>query len=104
MSPLTSTYLGTGDGHLDLATSSGDELAKLLGDALEQSKAVVLGEGLEEVLDGGVAAAGLLGKLGDDGGLVLGAERWRGQDARQLRVLLEQRAEVGEGLGRGVEA
>lgn len=95
--------LGRGDGHLDLAAGRRHDLVELFADAAEEAEAVVLGEGLEEVLEGGAVAAGLLDELGDDGGLVLGAQGRGRQDAGELNILLDDGAEVGEGLGRGLE-
>lgn len=97
------TYLGAGDLELDLAAGGAHDGAKLLADALQETQAVVLGERAEEVLDRLAAGAGLLGQLGDNGGLVLGGEGGSGQDLRQLGVLLDNGVEVAEGLGRGIE-
>jgi hypothetical protein len=59
-----STYLSGSDGHLDLTTGSGHDLAELLADTTEDAKTVVLGEGIEEVLDGGrVGAARMVDSL-----------------------------------------
>jgi hypothetical protein len=96
--------LGADDLHLDLAAGGGHDLGKLLADALEEAEAVVLGESGEEVLDGGGAGAGLLLELGNDGGLVLGAQGRGRKDSGQLGVLLDDGGEAGEGLGGGVEA
>ena len=96
-------YLSAGDSHLNLTTGSRHDLAKLLADALEEAQSVVLGKGLEEVLDGRAAGAGLLGELGDNGRLVLGAQRGSGQDGSKLVVLFDNGAEAGEGLGGGIE-
>lgn len=97
------SYLGRGDGHLDLTAGGGDDLVELVADALEEAQAVVLGEGVEEVLDGGAAAAGLLDQLGDDSRLVLGAQGRGGEDLVELGVLVDNVAEGGEGLGGRVE-
>lgn len=97
------THLSAGDLELDLTTGSRGELGELLADAAEQVEAVVLGEGVEEVLDGGAAGACLLGELGDDGRLVGLVERRGGEDGGQLRVLLDQVAQGGEGLCGRVE-
>lgn len=98
------TYLGAGDGDLDLAAGGRDDGGELVADAGQETQSVVLGEGLEEVLDGLVAGASLLAELLNDGLLVgLGQSRGR-EDGGQLGVLLEEGAEVGEGSGRGIEA
>lgn len=97
------TYLSAGYLELNLATGGGDQLRELLADAAEEAQAVVLGEGLEEVLDGGVAGAGLLGELGDDVGLVLGGQGRGRQDGGELGILLEEGAELGDGVGGGIE-
>lgn len=96
-------YLSASNGHLNLTTGSRHDLAKLLANALQKAQSVVLGKGLEEVLDGRVAAASLLGELGDNGRLVLGAQRGSGQDGTELLVLFENGAEVSEALGGGIE-
>lgn len=95
--------LGRGDGHLNLAAGRRHDLVELLADAAEEAEAVVLGEDLEETLDGGGVAASLLDELGDDGGLVLGAQGRGGEDGGKLNILLDDGAEGGEGLGRGFE-
>lgn len=98
------TYRSAGDNKLNLTTSSAHDLAELLADTGEKAEAVVLGEGGKEVLDGLLGAgAGLLGELGDDGGLVLGAQGRRGQDGGQLGILADEGLEAGQSLGRGVE-
>ncbi|KAK1256487.1 hypothetical protein MKX07_008746 [Trichoderma sp. CBMAI-0711] len=89
--------------HLDLAPRSGNDLAKLVGDALEKAQAVVLGQRLEEVLERGAAGASLLDELGDDGRLVGGRQGRRGEDADQLGVLVEEAGQLGELFGGGVE-
>ena len=99
------TYLSGGDGHLDLTTGSRHDLTELLADTTEDAKTVVLGEGVEEVLDGGVlASARLLGELSDDGRLVLGGEGRSGEDGGQLGILLHERTEACDGAGGRVEA
>jgi hypothetical protein len=94
---------GGGDGHLNLAAGGGHEGAELLADALKDCETVVGGQGLEELLDGLVGAAGGLLELGDDLLLVLDGERGRGQDLLQASVLLESGSEVLHGLGDGIE-
>lgn len=99
------TYGSAGDSQLDLAPSGAHQLAELMADALQETQSVVLGEGVEEVLDGVglVLAAGVLLELGNDGGLVLGGERWRKHDLGQLGVSAVDVVEGTEGLGDGVE-
>ena len=94
---------GGGDGHLDLAAGGGHEGAELLADALEDGETVVGGQGLEELLDGLVGAAGGFLELGDNLLLVLDGESGRGQDALEFSVLLEGGLEVLHGLGDGIE-
>ena len=97
------THLSAGNPHLHLTASSRDDGVELLADATQETQTVVLGKGIEEVLDGRSAGAGLLGELGDDGGLVLGAERGSGKNLGELGVLLDDVAQGGEGLGRRLE-
>lgn len=94
---------GGGDGHLNLATGGAHEGTELLGDALEDGEAVVLGEGVEELLQGVVGDAGGLLELGDDLLLVLDGEGGRGEDLLQLSVLLEGALEVLHGARDGLE-
>jgi hypothetical protein len=98
------SHLSTGNSHLDLAARRGDELVELLANTPEEAEAVVLGEGLEEGLDRGAAAAGVLDQFADDGRLVLRAQHRGGQDLGQLGVLDDDGVEGGDGLGGGVEA
>lgn len=100
---ILKTHLGAGDGHLNLATGSRDNLAKLVNDAVQETQSVVLGEGVEEVLERGTAGAGLLDELGRDGRSVGGGQRRSGQDGDQLGVLLDDGAQLGELLGGGIE-
>lgn len=97
------THLSAGNGHLNLATGSSDDLAKLLSDALQEAQSVVLGEGVEEVLEGGAAGTGLLDELGNNRGLVGGGQGGSGQDCAQLGVLVEDAAQLGELFGGGIE-
>lgn len=101
--PARKTYRGARDRHLDLAAGGAQELVELGADAAEQGQAVVLGEGVEEVLDRLVGGAGALLELGDDGGLVGGAQGRGPEDGRQLGVLLDEAAQPAEGSGRGVQ-
>lgn len=97
------THLSAGNGHLNLATGSSDDLAKLLSDALQEAQSVVLGEGVEEVLEGGAAGTGLLDELGNNRRLVGGGQGGSGQDSAQLGVLVEDAAQLGELFGGGIE-
>lgn len=94
---------GGSDGHLDLAAGGGHEGAELLADALKDGKTVVGSQGLEELLDGLVGAAGGLLELGDNLLLVFDGESGRGQDALEFNVLLEGGLEALHGLGDGIE-
>ena len=95
-------YLSAGNNHLNLAARSTDELSKLGADTGEESEAVVLSEGGQEVLDG-VVGAGVLLELGDDGALVGGAEGGGLEDGNELRVLLDHVVEGGDALGGWLE-
>lgn len=101
--PRGPTYLSAGNNHLNLALRRRNQDAELLADAVEQAEPVVLGQGAEEVADRLAAGAHLLRELVDDGALVLGGERRRGEHGLELGVLSEEGLEGGEGLGRGVE-
>lgn len=100
---IAKTHLSAGDGHLNLATGSRDNLAKLLNHAVQETQSVVLGEGVEEVLEGGTAGTGLLDELGHDGRSVGGGQSRGGEDGNQLGVLLDDGAQLGELLGGGIE-
>ncbi|KUI62376.1 hypothetical protein VP1G_11342 [Cytospora mali] len=93
---------GTRNRHLDLAARSAHQLGELGADASQQGQAVVLSQGAEEVLDGLVAAGGLL-ELGDDERLVGGGQRGRLEDLDQLGVLGHQVAQLAQGGGGRVE-
>lgn len=97
------TYLSAGNGHLNLATSSSNDLAKLLSDALQETQSVVLGEGVEEVLEGGAAGTGLLDELGNNRRLVGGGQGGSREDSGELGVLVEDAAQLGELFGGGIE-
>ncbi len=101
---MEGSYLGRGDGHLDLTLGGGNDLVELVADALEEAESVVVGKSLEEALDGGAAAAGLLDELGDNGGLVLGAQGRGGEDGVELGVLVGNGTEGGERLGGRIES
>lgn len=96
------TYRSARDGHLDLAARGAHQLAEPGADGAQQRQAVVLGQGLQEVLDGLAAAAGLL-ELGDDGGLVGGRQHGRLEDLDQLGVLGHQVGQLVHGVGGRVE-
>lgn len=102
--PGVMSYLSTGDVQFNLATVSTHQSRELLGDALEQTETVVLGQSLEEVLDDVALVAGELLQLLDDLLLVADGEGGRGDDAGQLAVGLEGLTESGEGLGGRVES
>ena len=97
-------YLGAGNHHLNLAAGGADELLELGDDTGKETEAVVLGEGVEEVLDGLALDASGLDELGNDGGLVGGAQGRGGENGRELGVLLDEVGEGGDGLGGGIEA
>lgn len=102
--PQVHTYSSAGNGHLHLATSRRHDGAELLADAAEEAKSVVLSQGLEEVLDSVVLGTSLLGELLNNSRLVsVGQGRGR-QNGRQLRIALDELAELGEGAGSGIEA
>lgn len=102
-SSVENTYSSAGNVHLNLASCSGHQGTELLADATEEAKSVVLGKGLEEVLDGIVLGTGLLDELLDDDGLVLNGQGRGGEDGGELGVVLEESAELGEGAGGGIE-
>lgn len=102
-SSVESTYSSAGNVHLNLASCSGHQGTELLADASEETKSVVLGKGLEEVLDGVVLGTDLLDELLDDGGLVvIGQGRGR-EDGAELGIVLEETTELGDGAGSGIE-
>jgi len=105
------THLGGGDAQLDLAAGSGHEGSELLADTLEGTETVVLGKGLEEVLeDIGLVSTGNLLELLNDLGLVGVGQGGSAEDGGQLLVGLDDLTEgsdslsgllKGGGLGRG---
>lgn len=99
------THLSAGNVQLDLAAVSAHQSGKLLTDALQSAKAVVLGKGDEEVLeDVGLLGASDLLELGNDL-LLVGVGEGRGtEDGGQLRVGLQGLAEGSDGLGGRVES
>jgi hypothetical protein len=97
-------YLSGGDVEVDLAAVSAHEGSELLADTLEGAETVVLGKGLEEVLDDtGLVGTGDLGELGDDGLLVGVGQGGGAEDGGQLLVGLEGLAEAGDATGSLVE-
>jgi len=99
------SYRSTRNSQLNLPPIRTHQSPKLLADALQHAQAVVLGQRLEEVLDGValVLNADLARELVDDAVLVGGAEGWGEHDVLQLGVALEHRSDVFEGFGDGVE-
>lgn len=100
-----STYGSAGDDQLDLAVVGAHELGELDAHTVEDTEPVVLGKGLEEVLDHVrlVGGADALVQLRHDLLLVLGVEGGRGDDGLELSILLEEVAERVERLGRRLE-
>ena len=97
------SHLGAGDVELDLTAVSAHESSELLADTPEGTETVVLGKGLEEVLEDVTLVTGDLGELLDDGGLV-GIAQARGiEDGAELLVGLEGLAEAGDGTSGLVE-
>lgn len=105
------THLGGGDVQLDLAVGSGHEGSELLADTLEGTETVVLGKGLEEVLeDIGLVSTSDLLELLDDLSLVGAGQGRSAEDGGQLLVGLDDLTEGSDslsgllksgGLGRG---
>jgi hypothetical protein len=89
-----------GHSQLDLASSGAHQLAELLANTLQKTQSVIVGEGGQEVLDGVVLvrASGVLLQLGDDLGLVLGAQRRRRQDGGELGVFVVYIVQRADGL------
>lgn len=104
MTKCESAYLGTGDVEVDLTTVSAHQSSELFADTLEGAETVVLGKGLEEVLDDtSLVGTGDLSELLDDGLLVGGGQGGGAEDGGQLLVGLEGLAEAGDGTGGLVE-
>jgi hypothetical protein len=77
---------------------------ELLADTVEGTETVVLGKGLEEVLDEtGLVATGDLGELLNDGLLVGVAQGGGTEDVEELLVGLQSLTEAGDGAGGLVE-
>jgi hypothetical protein len=69
------------------------ELSKFVGNALENTKSVVLDQSLEEVLEYVAGAAGVFRDLAHDLLLVIEAEGWVVKNLVELEVLLENRGQ-----------
>lgn len=100
---VSTTYLGAGDSHLNLAAGSAHQLAKLGANLGQEAEAVVLGQNLEQVLDGGAAGARRLLELSNDGALVGGSQGRGDEDGGKLGVLLDQLLELGQAAGGRLE-
>jgi hypothetical protein len=97
-------YLSTGDVEVDLAAVSAHQSSELLADTLKGAETVVLGKGLEEVLDDtGLVGTGDLSELLDDGLLVGVGQGGGAEDGGQLLVGLEGLGEAGDATGGLVE-
>ena len=98
------TYLSAGNSELDLTTGGRDDGRELLNNTGDEAQSVVLGEGGEEVLNGLVLGVDLLCELINDS-LLVGLGEGRGvQDGGELGVLLEESAELVEGIGSSIDA
>lgn len=101
---VSGTYLSTGDVEVDLTTVSTHQSSELLADTVEGTETVVLGKGLEEVLDDtGLVSTGDLGELLNNGLLVGVAESGGTEDVDELLVGLQGLAEGSDGAGGLVE-
>lgn len=99
-----STHRSADNGHLDFALGGAHQLLKLLADALQETQSVVVGQSLEEVLDGLVLlGSDVLLEDGDDGLLVLLGQSGCQKDLCKLGVLVVYIVEGGQCLGGGVE-
>lgn len=95
------TYLSARNRHLNLTAGGGNQLAELVADTVQKRQAVVVGQRAKQVLDGLAARASLLLELLHNLALVGGAQGWRLEDGRQLGVLGQEAAQLGErGAGR----
>ena len=99
------TYSSAGDGQLDLTAGGAHEGSELVGNTLKLVESVVLGESLEEVLDGVVLVLDIerLLDLGNDLLLIGGVEGGGIKDGLELGVSLEGGSEVLETLGGGIQ-
>ena len=91
--------------HLYLASCRTHQRSEFLAHSLERAQAVVLGQSVEEVLDGVVLVlhVGRLLNLGDDLLLVGDRESGRSQNLLELSIALEGLVQVVQSLGDGVE-
>lgn len=98
------THLSRGNVQLNLTTVGAHQGTELLADTLEGSETVVLGKGLEEVLeDVGLVGTGNLLELLDDLLLVGNGQGRSAEDGGQLGVGLQGLAEGSDSLGGLVE-
>jgi len=100
---LGSPYLGASNNKLNLAAGGAHELGELGDDAGEETETVVLGQGGEEVLEGGAGSTRGLLELGNDAALVGGSQAGGAEDGDQLGVLLDDGAELLDRLGSRLE-
>lgn len=98
-----STYRSARDRHLNLSTGGAHQLGELGAHASEQRKTVVLGQCIQEVLDGRAAGASVLLELGDDGRLVAGSQRRGLENSGQLGIPLDQAAQLAQRAGGRLE-
>ena len=89
-------YLRTGDDHLKLALGGANQSLKLLANAGEYAKTVVLGQSLEEVLHSAafIRTTGVLLELSNDLRLVAGRQAGSVEDGAESCILLEDFAEA----------
>ena len=98
------THLSTGDVQIDLTTVSTHKGIELLANTLQNTQPVVLGQGVEEVLeDVTLVTARELLELSNDLLLVSSREGRGADDRGQLAVRLQGLAETSEGPGDLVE-
>jgi len=99
------TYSSADNGQLNLTARGAHEGAELLGNTLKLVEPVVLGQSLEEVLDGVVLvlATERLLDLSNDLCLVAGVEGGGLKDGLELDVSLEGGSEGLETLGGGIQ-
>ena len=101
-SPQNPTHRSGRDNGLNLSSVSAHQNPVLFNDSVEQVEAVVLGQHLQEVLDGLVLARRLQ-DFGSHKLLVLGLEGRRGEDVGELAVLGKSRLQVLECLVDGLK-
>lgn len=101
---VSGAYLSTGDVEVNLTTVSAHQGSELLADTVEGTETVVLGKGLEEVLDDtGLVSTGDLGELLNNGLLVGVGESGGAEDVDELGVGLQGLAEGSDGASGLVE-